>query len=104
MSRPVPAPAVVWEHYEALRREATTTGPDGPRGPGLALFLARGLPAWLAALAALLPLRPAAGAVGELSGPPVPAPLPARRELTTVLAGMVLACTQPREGHACPAR
>lgn len=92
--------------YEALRREATTTVPDVPRGPGLALFLARGMSAWLAALAALTPLpvamRPA-HSDGAIPGPPASVPPAARRELTTVLASMVLACAQPREGEACPA-
>ncbi len=87
--------------YEALRREVTAA--DDARGPGLALFLARGLPAWLTALTALgagPPLRP----VVVPAAPPGPPPLlPAsRRELTTVLAGMVLACTPAPEGPPCP--
>ena len=88
------------EQYEALRREALDVAPFGPRGHGLALLLARGLPAWLTALTAFVPPRPR---------PPIDAPrteasarlLPAARvELTTVLAGLVLACTGPREEHA----
>jgi hypothetical protein len=46
-------PRAVLDQYEALRREALERGPFGPRGQGLALFLSRGLPAWLAALTAL---------------------------------------------------
>ena len=88
------------EQYEALRREALEVAPFGPRGHGLALLLARGLPAWLTALTAFVPSRPR---------PPIAAPraapsarlLPAARvELTTVLAGLVLACARPREGQA----
>jgi len=92
----------VWEQYEALRREATAAAPNGSRGHGLALFLARGLPAWLAALSALTPaVRPARGS--EVATQlPVTVPPTARMELTTVLAGMVLACTKPREGWDGP--
>jgi hypothetical protein len=98
-------PHEVLDQYEALRREALATAPFGPRGHGLALFLSRGLPAWLAALTALAP-------PGGSTRPPVeprreggPGLLPtARAELTTVLAGMVLACTHPTEGPGCTAR
>jgi hypothetical protein len=98
-------PPTVLEHYEALRREATAITPGGPRGQGLVLFLSRGLPGWLAALTALTPPRrplpvPAAG-------PPPPGPRlgpAARTELTTVLAGMVLACAAEQEGQECSAR
>jgi hypothetical protein len=88
----------VLEHYEALRREALEVAPCAPRGHGLALFIARGLPAWLTALTALAPSSPRrAGDEGRAE--PAARLLPAARvELTTVLAGMVLACAQPREG------
>jgi hypothetical protein len=62
------------------------------------LLLTRGLPAWLAALIALGPLRPGRP-LAEPAGEPRPRlPPSARAELTTVLAGMVLACTQETEG------
>ena len=97
-------PREVLDQYEALRREALEPAPFGPRGHGLALFLGRGLPAWLAALTALAPpggsIRPRVEPRRE-GGPGL---LPtARAELTTVLAGMVLACTHPTEGPGCPA-
>lgn len=97
-------PRDVLDQYEALRREALETTPFGFRGHGLALFLSRGMPDWLAALTALAGpgglARPATAPVWA-SGPGV---LPAVRvELTTVLAGMVLACTPPMEGPACTA-
>jgi hypothetical protein len=99
-------PPTVLEHYEALRREATALTPGGPRGHGLALFLSRGLPGWLAALTALTPPRrppPPGPAAGPL--PPGPRLGPAARtELTTVLAGMVLACAAEGEGQECSAR
>jgi hypothetical protein len=87
------------EQYEALRREALEVAPFGPRGHGLALLLTRGLPAWLAALTALGPSRPRRP-LDETPAGPRPRLLPsARTELTTVLAGMVLACTQETEGR-----
>ena len=43
------------DQYEALRREVTESGPGRRRGHGLALFLTRGMPGWLAALTALAP-------------------------------------------------
>ncbi len=90
----------VLEQYETLRREALEVAPFGPRGHGLALFVTRGLPAWLTALTALGPSR-LPRAVEEQRAAPAPRLLSdARGELTTVLAGMVLACTRPREGEA----
>ena len=89
--------AYVLDQYEALRREALEVAPFAPRGHGLALFITRGLPAWLTALTALAPSRPAR-AVDARRAEPASRLLPAARgELTTVLAGMVLACAQPRE-------
>jgi hypothetical protein len=89
--------AYVLDQYEALRREALEVAPFAPRGHGLALFMARGLPAWLTAVATLAPPRPAR-AVDERPAAPASRLLPAARvELTTVLASMVLRCTQPRE-------
>lgn len=94
-------PRAVLDQYEALRREALETVPFGPQGHGLALFLRRGMPGWLAALTALGPPRLATEAARE-EGPSV---LPAARaELTTVLAGMVLECTQLTEGPTCTAQ
>jgi hypothetical protein len=88
-------PQDVVEQYEALRREALEVAPFGPRGHGLALLVARGLPAWLTALTALVPSRPTR-AVDEPRGErALRLPLAARVELTTVLAGLVLACAEP---------
>jgi len=86
-------PQTVLAEYGALRREATELPPGGPRGHGLALFLTRGLPGWLAALTALRPVRRRPPPPAEASRDPRPTLAPsARTELTTVLAGMVLAC------------
>jgi hypothetical protein len=88
----------VRDQYEALRREALEVAPFGPRGHGLALFIARGLPAWLTALTALAPSRPTSAVDEPGVAPGSSRVRPAARvELTTVLAGMVLACARPRE-------
>jgi hypothetical protein len=98
-------PREVLDQYEALRREAFETASFGPRGHGLALFLSRGLPAWLAALTALAPPGGPTRPLVEPRREGGPGLLPtARAELTTVLAGMVLACTHPTEGPECTAR
>jgi len=95
-------PPTVLAAYEVLRREATELPPGGPRGHGLALFLTRGLPGWLAALTALRPVPRRPPTPAEASPDPGPALKPsARTELTAVLAGMVLACTAPREDPRC---
>jgi hypothetical protein len=91
-------PAYVLTEYEALRREATTITPAEPRGHGLVLFLTRGLPGWLAALTALGPSSAPPPDRLTLSVERAPRLQPsARTALTTVLAGMVLACTREAE-------
>jgi len=92
-------PAYVLEQYEALRLEAMATRMPGLRGQGLAVFMNRGLPAWLAVLTTLGPPPPSPG-LSISTRLPVDVPrLPpsARAELTTVLAGMVLTCTPESE-------
>lgn len=87
----------VIEQYEALRREALEVAPFAPRGQGLALFLTRGMPSWLAALTALGLARPVPP-LDEMPPEGRARLLPSvRAALTTVLAGMVLACTQETE-------
>jgi hypothetical protein len=80
--------------YEALRREALEE--DGrERGHGMALFMARGMTAWVAAVQDLAPaaFKPQQRLDDDapLSGGPA-LPFSLREELTTLLAGMVLAC------------
>jgi len=48
-------PGYMAEQYEALRKQALEATSASYRGHGLALFLARGMPGWLAALALLAP-------------------------------------------------
>lgn len=87
-------PGRLLEHYEALRREALDGTRISERGHGLALFLARGMSAWLDALMALTP-TPSQGSAVAAEKPPLDrAPIPppsVRAELTMMLAGMVLA-------------
>jgi hypothetical protein len=93
-------PQYVVEQYEAVRREALEVAPFGPRGHGLALLIARGLPAWLTALTALVPSTPRRSVDERRAERAAPRLLPtARGELTTVLAGLVLACAEPGEGQ-----
>ena len=95
--RSQPDRAYVLDQYEALRREALAADPFGPRGHGLALFLSRGMPAWVVALSQLTPRHaPERAAEAEellLTQAPEIAP-GVRSELTLVLAAMVLACSQ----------
>ena len=99
MTRAVAEAPYVLEHYEALRREALEVAPCAPRGHGLALFIARGLPAWLTALTTFAPATPPR-AIDERTEPAARLRPAARVELTTVLAGLVLACARPREGQS----
>ncbi|HEX8810692.1 MAG TPA: hypothetical protein VF742_01745 [Terracidiphilus sp.] len=78
-----------------MRREALAEN-GRERGHGLALFLARGMTAWVAAVGALTPAvsKPRQGAADHYSDSPRPTlSVSYRTELTTVLAGMVLACS-----------
>lgn len=89
----------LFEQYEALRREALRQD-WRERGHGMALFVTRGMSAWVAAVAALEPAAPEPPhCVGEdtpQSRRPMVA-LSIRAELTAVLAGMVLAYCGGRE-------
>ena len=80
--------------YEALRREALGPTTSLVRGHGLALFLSRGMVAWMTALSALGPPRfePADESQRTSSPPPSELAVGVRSDLTTLLAGMVLAC------------
>jgi len=48
-------PGYMADQYEALRKQALSANSASRRGHGLALFLARGMPGWLAALDTLAP-------------------------------------------------
>jgi hypothetical protein len=74
------------QEYENLRQEALQTG--ARRGHGLALFLSRGMMAWLQALTALRPRLVPQSVPQE----PVDLPLVLCPDLTMLLANMVLTC------------
>jgi hypothetical protein len=87
-------PGYYEQHYETLRREALSSQGGLARGHGLALFLSRGMVAWMMALATLKPPR-TNGLEQSFAGSGPSHPKLTRSicsELTTVLAGMVLAC------------
>ena len=86
--------------YEVLRQEATDAVSSGPRGHGLALFLARGMSAWVEALATLAPKTaspPSQDPSGQGHDRVPDLPLSVRADLRMVLAGMVLGCAQVRD-------
>jgi hypothetical protein len=73
----------------------------------MALFMTRGMAAWVAAVAALAPAVPkpqqsAAEETAQAQRPMVA--LSFRTELTAVLAGMVLACSGGEEEVECTCR
>ncbi len=81
-----------WEQeYQNLRREALEAS---SRGHGLALFLSRGMMAWLEALTALRS-RPLLRSTPQEA---FDLPSVLRADLTTLLANMVLSC-MGREAH-----
>lgn len=92
MSTPLDGDYVL-EQYEALRLHALEGNGTGKCGHGLALFLSRGMSAWISALSALV--RPPSLPHCEKEGPVVALaelPLTNRSDLTVLLAGMILAC------------
>ncbi|MGC2330446.1 MAG: hypothetical protein WA581_03255 [Candidatus Acidiferrales bacterium] len=74
------------QEYENLRQEALQAG--SRRGHGLALFLSRGMMAWLEVLTTLMPQPVPQSALQES----VDLPAVLRPDLTTLLANMVLSC------------
>ena len=88
-------PVYLQDQYEALRREALGADGLGRRGHGLALFIARGMTAWVEALSALVGRSRASSSIEEQShATPMPVlPSSLRSELATVLADMVLVCS-----------
>ena len=80
------------EQYEVLRKEALELDQTGRRGHGLALFLSRGMIAWMLALRALVPRPMRASLEGAVRYPDLPSGV--RSDLTLVLADMVLSCSQ----------
>ena len=89
-------PVYLLNQYEVLRQEALGTDALGRRGHGLALFISRGMAAWIEALSVLASQPRPVSQAREQSTANWMASLPSslRSDLTTVLADMVLTCTQ----------
>jgi hypothetical protein len=81
------------DQYEAIRKQALGTHSASHRGHGLALFLARGMPGWLAALAVLAPSAewPCHPNEGRSLGCRINLPSSIQSDFTSVLADMILA-------------
>jgi hypothetical protein len=79
-------------HYEQLRRDAMGRSTSTGQGLGLALFLQRGMTAWMQAW------TECAGKVEPATHPQFGAnqaiPMDMRSQLTTLLAGMILSLQQ----------
>ena len=86
-------PDYMVDQYEALRRQVLETGSAAGRGHGLALFLARGMPGWLVALAALAQStdRPHCPSESQPSDCIPNLPCFLHSDFTSVLVDMVLA-------------
>jgi hypothetical protein len=86
-------PSYMADQYEALRKQALSANSASRRGHGLALFLARGMPGWLAALAILAPSAewPCNPKENLSLGRWVKLPSSIQSDFTSVLADMVLA-------------
>lgn len=83
-------PSYIVDQYEALRREAIGAGTTGGGGHGLALFLFRGMTAWLSALSAVAP--PPLPREAQVTQFRADLPPGVRCDLTAVMADMVLSC------------
>jgi hypothetical protein len=82
--------------YEEIRSQALRSGSSG-RGHGLALFVRRGMAAWLTACAPLT--RPTEAPRGMPADSRVPPDL--RNEVATVLAEMALTAIHTQGGSTC---
>ena len=86
-------PSYMVDQYEALRKHALETDAAAHRGQGFVLFLVRGMPGWLTALAVLAPSAERPGRPSEsgwlLGRPNLPSSVQA--DFTSVLTDMVLA-------------
>ena len=86
------APATLTAAYEHTRAWATGGTAPGPRPPGLAVFLRRGMGGWLAVAATWLP-APVPARPALTLGASTPAVV-AVDDLAGVLVAMVAACRQ----------
>ena len=84
----------LFDQYESLRKEAFEVSSSVRGGHGLALFLSRGMKAWLGALAVFVPMASPKVTEDKASHDKPDLPPAVRPDLTLVLADMVLACYQ----------
>jgi hypothetical protein len=79
-------------HYERLRRDALGSPCPGDGGFGLALFLRRGMAAWIEAWwECTSPVEPIARSEPHVDDP---IPTDTRTQITALLAGMILCLQQ----------
>jgi hypothetical protein len=74
-------------HYERLRREAIRASTHGKEGLGLALFLRRGMAAWIEAWSQCITVEKDARS-RSVSNEVLPSEV--RSQIATLLAGMIL--------------
>jgi len=77
------------EQYEQLRREATSRSEHGSEGLGLALFLRRGMTAWMQAWSQCTD-HDAPNAHSQPATTAVAVPIDLRAQVATLLAGIIL--------------
>jgi len=89
--QPVARPDLV-THYEQLRRDATDMSRRGREGLGLALFLRRGMAAWMQSWSQCT----SEAAASAQSSPATTTPIPVdfRAQVATLLAGIILGLHQ----------
>jgi hypothetical protein len=81
------------DQYEQLRREASTRSEHGSEGLGLALFLRRGMTAWMQAWSQCTD-HDAPNAHFQPATTAAPVPIDLRAQVATLLAGIILGLQQ----------
>jgi len=79
-------------HYEQLRREVTEVSVRRRQGLGLALFLSRGMMAWMQAWSECISFAPSQAPAPATMTVPIPVDL--RAQVATLLAGIILGLQQ----------
>ena len=80
------------EQYEQLRREATGCSEHAAQGLGLALFLRRGMTAWMQAWSQCA--DPGTPNIRPHPASMTPVPIDLRAQIATLLAGIILSLQQ----------
>jgi hypothetical protein len=89
--QPVARPDLV-AHYEQLRRDATEMSSRGRKGLGMALFLRRGMAAWMQAWSQCI--NCIAPQTECQSATTAPVPVDVRAQVAALLAGIILGLHQ----------